>query len=541
MMHEPEIKEYRFHGFTCGMPVIIMIVLIQLIISVPVYAAADSGDYWPGKEWRTSTPDAQGLSSSKVHSFLRALNATDRLHSVVIIKNGYLVTEAYYHPYHRGAREYMVSLGDCVMSALTGIAAEKYPAIGDDATVVDFFGERTIGNMTSLKKKMTIRDLLTMRAAFDRQWKADASNVSAMMHADDPVSFILDAPMKENTSDFFSYSSLNSHLLSAIISVTTGMSAGEFAQLNCFGPIGITTADWSRDARGISWGGFGLRMSALDMARFGYLYLRGGTWDGKAIVPRRWVESSVKSQVPCSSFPYDSEGFGYQWWIEPWGYSARGMSGHYLFVIPSRDIVVVITSEYQFYTLHQLSGNRYAMFDGELRDGPAKHYVSELVGMYLAETSAGEIHDPSAEKRLAAYLGEIMKPSPVKKSSVPRTAARISGKKIIFNANHYRIKTVILSFSAGGGHITMEYEGGELWKAPIGGNGAFINTVVSGIDEVALRGSWLNSNTFSMEEQEISESERFLFRFTFHGNTVEMKIIGSASNQPVEVSGRVVN
>ena len=120
------------------------------------------------------------------------------------------------------------------------------------------------------------------------------------------------------------------------------MTAFEFAKEHLFGPLGISAASWSRDPQGRNCGATYLRMTPHDMAKFGYLYLNGGLWDGKQVVSTAWVAASTVNRSPTPGTYY-----GYQWWVMPWAryYSAIGARGQYIIVLPELDIVVVFTSD----------------------------------------------------------------------------------------------------------------------------------------------------------------------------------------------------
>jgi CubicO group peptidase (beta-lactamase class C family) len=140
----------------------------------------------------------------------------------------------------------------------------------------------------------------------------------------------------------FNYNSGASHLLSAIVQKTTRMSTLAFAQEYLFKPLGITDVLWGSDSSGIAVGGSDLRLTPRDMAKFGYLYLKDGVWEGRQIVPAEWVKASTTKHIKSNDASLD---YGYQWWIQPDGsFAAHGLGGQYIFVRPRQDLVVVFTS-----------------------------------------------------------------------------------------------------------------------------------------------------------------------------------------------------
>jgi CubicO group peptidase (beta-lactamase class C family) len=158
----------------------------------------------------------------------------------------------------------------------------------------------------------------------------------------DGVEFQLNADMVAEPGTLWHYNTGASHLLSAIVQVSTGMTTLEFAQTSLFGPLNITPVSWSRDLAGWYKGGYDLRMTTECMAKFGFLFLNNGTWDGEQILSEEWVQTSTSAITDVN----DYTGYGYQWWSTPelGMYSARGLYGQFIFVIPEQDIVVAFSS-----------------------------------------------------------------------------------------------------------------------------------------------------------------------------------------------------
>jgi CubicO group peptidase (beta-lactamase class C family) len=131
--------------------------------------------------------------------------------------------------------------------------------------------------------------------------------------------------------------------LSAIIHETTGTDTLEFAQSRLFDPMGITDIHWDADATGIANGGWGLKVTPRDMAKFGYLYLNEGVWDGKQVIPAEWVRASTHQRVKLK----DEFGYGFQWWVYPQLdiLAARGFGNQAIFVIPELEVVIVFTAD----------------------------------------------------------------------------------------------------------------------------------------------------------------------------------------------------
>ncbi len=279
----------------------------------------------------------------------------------LVVKRGYLVFESYYGGFGQDDKHLVASVTKSFISALIGIAIDQGFIEGVDQSVLDFFPEFALGAHDHLKQQMTIKHLLTMTAGF--QWRTGARlhelYIDRLRRSKDWVAFILDLPVRERSFGTFQYNSGASHLLSALITRSTEKCAQEFAAEHLFAPLGIDqpatimqhtfsqkdvfrnrAGGWPKDPQGNSIGGWGLVLKPRDMARFGYLYLNGGQWDGEQIVPKQWVEDSVSPHTP---------GYGYQWWLRDvngvFVFSAVGQGGQHIFCIPQKDLVVIVASK----------------------------------------------------------------------------------------------------------------------------------------------------------------------------------------------------
>lgn len=315
---------------------------------------------WPNDFWQTSTPEEQGVDSEILYEMLRWLPVDPLkgrgLVALLVIRHGYLIMDAYLPPYRPDLRTELYSCTKSVTGALVGIALEQGYIESLDQPVLDFFPDREIDYWDDRKLEMTIEDLLTMRTGWDwYEFGIDPEEPEAVfqrfLRSSDWVQFLLDRPQNHQPGTRYEYSTGASHLLAAIIQQATGKTALAYARENLFEPMGITDVDWFVDPQGVNSGGYGLTMRPPDMAKFGYLYLRNGEWDGRQIVPAEWVAASTfEHQHLENYYPSHKTGYGYQWWIFPGfnhyesdSYAAVGYKGQYIFVVPDRDMVVVFS------------------------------------------------------------------------------------------------------------------------------------------------------------------------------------------------------
>jgi CubicO group peptidase (beta-lactamase class C family) len=329
-----------------------------LMVAAPVCSGAPRAQdvaepIWPTKEWQTSSPEEQGMDSKELAKVVdfgasRVLSSTgatpsSRLDSLLVVRHGKIVAEAYYAPYAAGILHQVNSVTKAVISTLTAIASKDGLLDSPSHRVLDFFDRGRIANIDPRKEAMTVQNLLDMTSGL--AWMelglegTPSSSVTEMRRNPDWVKFILDRPMRSAPGDEFNYNSGNQHLLSAILAKLTGMSTLEYAKAKLFGPLGINDLYWWHDPQGITIGGFGLFLQPRDMAKIGYLYLRNGMWEGKQLLPLAWIDKANHATIDMHLEP----GLCYSncFWALPEKhvYTADGYRGQLIMVFPDLDVV----------------------------------------------------------------------------------------------------------------------------------------------------------------------------------------------------------
>jgi CubicO group peptidase (beta-lactamase class C family) len=308
----------------------------------PIAQPATEGElHWPGVDWPTAEPEARGIDPQGLSDLQdTVLERAPLTTSLLVIRSGDLVLERYYGSGGPDVRNEIYSCTKSFIATLAGIAVDQGILPGIDARVLDYFPGRTFSNPDPRKDDLTLEDLLTMTAGLD--WTEGDPAIYALYGSQDWAQFMLDQPMLEAPGTRFNYCSGCSHLLSAVMEEAAGMSTLDYADQVLFEPVGISNVEWLRDSQGIPIGGWGLQLTPREMARLGYLYLRGGVWDGRQVVSREWVEAATAPQVEAE----EKLSYGYQWWVRPsmHGYAALGRGGQMIAVIPEKDLVVVFTS-----------------------------------------------------------------------------------------------------------------------------------------------------------------------------------------------------
>ena len=296
--------------------------------------------------WRTSTPAEQGLDIAFLdNADKRIQDNYPNIYSLLVVKNGFIVYEKYYQGMNENDANPVYSVTKSVMSALTGIAINDGLLKGVDQKVSDIVPNYFTKVDDKRKKDITVKNVLTMQGGLE----SVDNNFGSFYMSRDYFDYTVKKPMNIDPGTKFSYNTGLTQFLSAIIEETSKMSTYEYAQKKLFRPLGIEGVKWHCDLEGHYSGGFGLSLTPRDMAKFGYLYLKNGVWNGVQIIPQQWIKDSTSNQVTVDS----DSAYGYLFWLKEVkdkdgkvleAYAAAGSGGQYIVVVPQLDIVTVITA-----------------------------------------------------------------------------------------------------------------------------------------------------------------------------------------------------
>lgn len=285
-----------------------------------------------------STPEKEGISSARIREMLYALSQrkTLHLHSVMVLRNGKVIGETSFYPYQKELWHASYSMGKSVVSMAIGFLIQE-EKITLDTKIVDLF-KKDLNFISMLKlKNLTVRHLLTMTSGV-------AFNETGAISGDDWIKSFLEAPMHHEAGESFEYNSMNTYILSAIVTEVTGETLVDYLKPRLFEPLGITRIFWEKCPRGINKGGWGLFLSIEDMAKLGQLYLQNGQWNETQLLSEEWVRESVTKKVEP---PADTGfvGYGYQIWTgkREQSFTFNGMMGQNVFVYPDVQMIVVTT------------------------------------------------------------------------------------------------------------------------------------------------------------------------------------------------------
>ncbi|MFX1378638.1 MAG: serine hydrolase domain-containing protein [Promethearchaeota archaeon] len=285
------------------------------------------------------------------------------VYSIIIIRNGFIVKEWYDSFANKDFLFRLYSVSKSVTSALIGIAIDKGYISSLDELVLDYFPDRDIANLDPQKESMTIEHLLTMTTGLHwpeyypyddprnpyNDWKA----------SEDHVEFVLNRTMVSPPGQTFNYNTGATHLLTAILQRATSMSTIDFANKYLFRPLKIQHINWLLDPQGVACGGDGLYLRTRDMAKIGYLFLKGGKWDGKQIISETWVRTSTSQLISLGL----NIGYGYQWWVYPLDrcFRALGYGGQQINVFYQNNLLVIFTGMNLSYDFASFLINNYIL------------------------------------------------------------------------------------------------------------------------------------------------------------------------------------
>lgn len=287
-----------------------------------------------------------GYDSARLERAIARAEALTPVSSLLVMQGGELIVERYYRGMRAAMTTNMKSVSKTLLSPLVGIAIRDGLIEGPGQPLPELlpaYYERleTRGGLDPRKRELTLHHVLSMTTGIET---TSFGNYGAWVSSPDWVWDQLRRPM-ECRPGCFEYSTGNTHLLSAILTERSGQSLRSYARDKFFGPVGIPLAEWDRDPQGRYLGGNNMALRSRDLLRFGEVFLAGGRWEGRQLVPEEWIRDSWRSNARS---PWNGHGYGYLWWVDRWGgetaYFAWGYGGQYLVIVPSLDLIAVVTS-----------------------------------------------------------------------------------------------------------------------------------------------------------------------------------------------------
>ena len=307
------------------------------------------------------------MDKQQLHSFVT--ESQPNICQIVALREGRTLYSDCWNGFAPGDALHVMSATKSVVSLLVGVAIDRGLIEGVHQRVLDFFPDYTVKRGEKTIQSVTVEHLLTMTAPY----KYRSEPWTKICTSEDWTAATLDIlGGRAGLTGEFRYSTLGIHILTGILARVSGMSTVDYANKYLFEPIGASphrsyvamTAQehkafilskepkesvWFSDPQGVGAAGYGLCLSAGDMARLGQLCLDGGVWGGRQVVSSAWIAESTRPRYQCDE-SFGHMGYGYLWWTPDMArpaYAALGNSGNVIYVDPSTRVVAAVTGTFK--------------------------------------------------------------------------------------------------------------------------------------------------------------------------------------------------
>lgn len=316
---------------------------LSLILCLMVAGCAEALERVPiesAPSWSTATPADEGVDGAQLERLLAALPQGHGLRSFLLLRHGKLISESYWNGADANTLQDLRSATKSITSLLVGVAIGEGLLSSVKAPI-----SATL-EVDASKRDLTVEDLLTMRSglACDDRDPASPGNEERMYGAPEWVKFFLALPVVAPPGTATHYCTGGVMALGRVIETASAQRLSIYAQDRLFGPLHIEHARWATfdEGRGTDSGGH-LRLRPRDLAKVGQLLLQHGEWEGRQLVPAAWIDDSMRehTRIDAEQVPY-----GFLWWLAdlpPNVVFASGNGGQLLFIVPSLDVVAVVT------------------------------------------------------------------------------------------------------------------------------------------------------------------------------------------------------
>jgi CubicO group peptidase (beta-lactamase class C family) len=480
---------------------------------------------------KRSSPEAEGIPSSAVLDFIRAVekhdHPLDAVHGFMLLRHGKVAAEGWWTPYGPHSPHSQYSLSKSFTSTGIALAVDQGLLTVDDP-VLKFFPNDAPSNPSENLKAMRVRHLLSMNTGHDedttarvfrdlnrvslfgsgaRHQESTTGQVSRGEEDNWPRTF-LSLPVEHQPGTWFVYNTAATYMLSAIITKLTSESLLDYLRPRLFDPLGIENPTWETDPRGVSIGGSGLHIRTEDMARFGQMYLQKGMWDGKRILRPEWVAEATSAHADNSNTQTNPDwtvGYGYQFWRCRHGcYRGDGAFGQYCIVMPEQDALLAII--------------------GGVRDMQA---VLDNVWEHLLPAMRPEAlpAKPEAYRECCDKLEVLSLPLPKGQPSSPK-AEQWSGKTYQLESNDLKLESVAIKFGDERSTLIVRDERGQhpmevgyakwlKWTTDMRGHGE---------EPVAACGAWTAEDTYEVRVCYYEAVFCPVFRFRYTSGELQLEV-----------------
>jgi CubicO group peptidase (beta-lactamase class C family) len=493
----------------------IKLTLLSIFILGSIVVSAQSGTHL-----KRSTPEAEGISSAAILSFIEAAEENiDAMHSFMILRHGKVVSEGWWAPYNPTSPHTMWSLSKSFTSTAIGFAVQENLLSLDDL-VISFFPDEIPEEPSWQLKELRIKDLLTMNTGHRQEPRIfRGSN-------DNFVKAFFEAEIEFMPGTHFLYNTAATYILSAILQKVSGEKLVDFLEPRLFNPLNIKKPVWDECPMGINIGGFGLNITTEDIAKLGQLYLQRGNWNGKQLLSENWIEMATSKQVSNGSNPGNdwAQGYGFQFWrCRHNCYRGDGMRGQFCIIVPEHDAVIAITSG-----TDDMAGIMNLVWDILLPAMKKEKLPANEAG-FLA------LKNKVANLSLKTIEGE----------SYSADSKQINKKKYSVSTNTVGIKSIAFNLGKKEHSISIEMEDGievipigcgEYSKSELNNQWAFTR---SKSKKIATSGAWVKPNEYQIRIYQYETPEGLTYSFRFNENKLVWTTIGAREKK--ELIGEIKN
>lgn len=303
------------------------------------FAPADIGD-----GWTITVPSKVGIDSVALDNIYKDIYADDEMwmtKSLLVFREGYLIGESYMKSDEdRTKADAIWSCTKQVNGIITGIAIHE-GFINDVTDPVSLYLPEYIQNYPD-KSGLTLEHLLTMNSGTTYDNGTD-SDKFRQRKVDSSLDFVLSFDMAHQPGSYFWYNDGDPQVVSGIVQAATGKTLSDYGKEVLLDPLGISNFEWEVYQDGVTLGAFGILTTAREMAKIAQCVLDSGMYGGRQLIPKDWLVEMLSAKVTGL---HDDLVFGYFWWGMPTkGYHFMwGHGGQYAFIIPEKDMLVIITS-----------------------------------------------------------------------------------------------------------------------------------------------------------------------------------------------------
>ena len=292
-----------------------------------------------------STPAAEGVHARGIEAFLDAIEAAPDIepHSVMILRHGRLIAAGWWKPYGPDRMQLLYSLSKSFTATAAGLAAAE-GLLNLDAPVVSYFPEFAADITDPGSRSILVRHVASMASGH----LTDTWDDAVARDGAEPVRGFLLLPPDRDPGTVFAYNQPATYTLATIVQKLTGQSLTEYLRPRLFDPLGIGQTAWRQRPPGRDLGFSGLHATTDAVARLGQLYLNGGVWEGKRLLPPWWVAEATRAHISNADegrAPDWRQGYGFQFWMSRHGYRGDGAYGQFCLVLPEQDAVIAMTAD----------------------------------------------------------------------------------------------------------------------------------------------------------------------------------------------------